>query len=57
MTYGVCDKHHTNLPYWWQYENNEGTWQDFRIHDIIHLEQAYCNKPTCRVKVLQHNMV
>jgi len=49
MLFGVCDKHHTNLPYWWQYEE-AGVWQDFRIHDIIHLEQAYCNKPTCRVK-------
>ena len=38
-----CPLQHVNMPFWWQYQGDEKTWQSWDIDTILILEKAFCN--------------
>lgn len=53
---GECPFHHTNLPFWWQYQTEGGGWDSWDRDNILILEKAYCN-PIIRTVEIKINDV
>lgn len=49
-----CPFHHINLPFWWQYRTDEGTWESWDRDSVLILEKAFCN-PVIRTVEIKIN--
>ena len=52
-----CPFHHTNLPFWWQYQTESGQWESWDRDNILILEKAYCNPVIRTVEIKINSLI